>query len=372
MNRRLFLGGLLSTALHAASVKIERVELIKVVVRMKPGVVYSENYGPTLDQRLVVFDTYPKFLIKLYADNGMVGLGETAREVADEAVRRNADFLKGKRVEELDLGLRSLGLPDATTADGFEIALYDLMGKSAGLPVCALLGGGVQKKVAVSYWTAQRTFDDLVRVGETAVAKGFHNLKFKARLGDPIEKQMAAVAKAAPNLHFIVDFNSSYPDLASFLPVAKRLEGYNLTIEDPIPKRLDWFRQLRQRTTIPFALTPTGPEQLYEAIKTDAVDVFNLGGDMREFVRSAAMAEMAGIPCWHGSGVELGIRDMSFIHAAAATRSCTIGSDTLSYLRQHSLITPPFQPVNGYIEVPRKPGLGVELDEDAVKHYQVK
>ena len=366
MKRRLFLSALATSALPAASVKIERVELIKVVVRMKPGVVYSENLGPTLDQRLVLFDTYPKFLIKLYADNGMVGLGETAREVTDAAAQRNADFLKGKRMEEIDGRL-----PEPTTADGFEIAMYDLMGKSSGLPVCSLLGGRLQDKVAVSYWTAQRTFDDLVKVGETAVAKGYRTLKFKARLGDPIEKQMAAVAKAAPTLRFIVDFNSSYPDLASFLPVAQRLQGYNLTIEDPVPKRLDWFRQLRQRTTIPFALTPINAEQLFEAIKTDAVDVFNLGGNMREFVREASMAEMAGIPCWHGSGVELGIRDMSFIHAAAAPRSCTIGSDTLSYLRQHSLITPPFQPVDGYIEVPKKPGLGVELDEDAVKRYRV-
>ena len=366
MQRRLFLASLFGAAARAASVKIERVELIQVVVRMKPGVVYSPDFGPTLDQRLVVFDTYPKFLIKLYADNGMVGLGETAREVSAAAAQRNADFIKGKRMEELDNNL-----PERSTADGFEIAMFDLMGKSSGLPVCALLGGRLQSKVAVSYWTAQRTFDDLVKVGETAVAKGFRNLKFKARLGDPIEKQMAAVTKASPHLNFIVDFNSSYPDLASFLPVAKRLEGYNLTIEDPFPKRLDWFRQLRQRTTIPLALTPTGPEQLFEAIKTDSVDIFNLGGNMREFVRLASVAEMAGIPCWHGSGVELGIRDMSFIHAAAATRSCTIGSDTLSYLRQHSLITPPFEPVNGYLEVPTKPGLGVELDEDAVKRFRV-
>ena len=70
MKRRLFLSALAASGLPAAAVKIERVELIKVVVRMKPGVVYSENYGPTLDQRLVVFDTYPKFLIKLWSSVG--------------------------------------------------------------------------------------------------------------------------------------------------------------------------------------------------------------------------------------------------------------------------------------------------------------
>src|SRR5207247_11442880 len=100
--------------------------------------------------------------------------------------------------------------------------------------------------------------------------------------------------------------------------------------------------------------------------------VFNLGFTMRDFVRVAFLAEAGGIPVWHGSGVELGIRDISFIHAAAATRSCTFPSDTICFLRQSDLLAKPFTIVNGFIEVPRGPGLGVELDEDAVRHYQVK
>jgi L-alanine-DL-glutamate epimerase-like enolase superfamily enzyme len=182
---------------------------------------------------------------------------------------------------------------------------------------------------------------------------------------------MEAVAKANPNLNFIVDFNSSYPNPAAFLPVAERLQGYNLIIEDPVPKRLEWFRQLRQRVTIPFALTPSGDAQIYEAIRAEACDVFNLGGNMRSFVRSAHIAQMAGIPAWHGSGVELGIRDVSFVHAAAATRSCTIPSDTLCYLRESDLLATPFRVEKGYIAVPTTPGLGVTLDEAALKRYRV-
>ena len=75
---------------------------------------------------------------------------------------------------------------------------------------------------------------------------------------------------------------------------------------------------------------------------------------MREFVKTAFLAEMAGIPIWHGSGIELGIRDMSFIHAAAATRSCTIPSDTVCFLRESDLLAKPFAVKDGYIEVPRR------------------
>ncbi len=201
---------------------------------------------------------------------------------------------------------------------------------------------------------------------------GFKHLKFKAQNYDPIVQLVRAVDKAAPELEMGVDFNSSYPDLASFLPIAKRLEGFRLSYEDPIPKRLDWFRELRKRVAIPLAITPQTVPDVWRAIQEEACDIFNLGFSMREFVRVAYLAEAAGIPAWHGSGVELGLLDISYIHAAAATRSCTFPSDTICFLRQSDLLAKPFAVVNGYIEVPRGPGLGVELDEDAVRHYQVK
>ena len=366
--------GLLGIAQRLAAappLKIERIEAIKVIVPMRSGVVMSENYA-NADISLRDFDKWPKFILKVYAANGLLGLGETAREVPEAGVKANVDYLTGKSLQDLRLGLPSLGLPDARTADGFEIALYDLMGQALGMPVHALLGGAAQERVAVSYWTGQRTIEDLVRVGQRAVELGFHNLKFKARFGDPIHKQLDAVAKANPDLTFIVDFNSSYPNPASFLPLMQSLVGYKLTIEDPVPKRLEWFAQLRERVPIPLALTPSGGDaQIFEAVRRGACDVFNLGGNMRSFVRSARLAEFAGIPAWHGSGVELGIRDMSFIHAAAATQSCTIPSDTLCYLRQSDLLATPFRVEKGYITVPNTPGLGVSLDEAALKKYRV-
>ena len=364
------LPGLVPRLWSAPPLKIERVEAIKVVVPMRPGVVLSENY-PNFDVRLRDFDKYPKFILKIYAGNGLLGIGETGRDVPEAGVNANVGYLMGKSLGDLKLALPSLALPDARTADGFEIAIYDLMGQALGMPVHALLGGAAQERVAVSYWTGQRTIEDLVRVGERAVELGFRNLKFKARLGDPIHKQLDAVAKANPGLNFIVDFNSSYPDPASFLPIAHHLQGYNLIIEDPVPKRLEWFRQLRDRLTIPFALTPASEAQMFEAVKAGACDVFNLGGNMRSFVRSAQIAELAGIPAWHGSGVELGVRDMSFVHAAAATKSCTIPSDTLCYMRQSDLLATPFRVDKGYVAVPAAPGLGVSLDEAALKRYRV-
>jgi muconate cycloisomerase len=357
----------------AKSIRIERVETLKVVVPMKPGTVLSENYERIPEIRISWdFDSVPKYILRLHASNGSIGLGETGRGNFDAALAANSAFLKDRDILSLDFSDPAMGLPQSATSEGFEIAIYDLLGKALGVPIHTLLGGRFQDKIAVTYWTGQRNEADLVAIARKAVELGFKHLKFKAQKYDPVVQLARAVDKAAPDLEMGVDFNSSYPDLSSFLPVAKRLEDFRLSYEDPIPRRLDWFRELRRRVSVPLALTPESVADVWQAIREEACDVFNLGFTLRDFVKASFLAEAAGIPVWHGSGVELGLRDISFIHAAAATRSCTFPSDTICFLRQSDLLATPFKVIDGYIEVPRGPGLGVEMDEDSVKHYQVR
>jgi len=376
--KRTCMSALMASSASSKSITVERVESFKVVVPMKPGTVLSDNYAqvPEIRDSWDVF-SIPKHIIKLHAASGLVGLGETQRgNNLDAPLVENSQFLTGRNILELNFADPALGLPRVATADAFEIAVYDLIGKTLGAPVHMLLGGRFQDKVAVTYWTGERNEADLVKIARQTVEMGFNHLKFKAQFNqqkmDSIVQLVRAVDKVAPRLELTVDFNSSYPDIASFLPVAKRLEGYNLKFEDPIPTRIDWFAELREKMDVPLALTTGSAADTMLAIKQGACDVFNIGFDMREFVKIAFLAETAGIPIWHGSGIELGIRDMSFIHAAAATRSCTIPSDTVCFLRQNDLLAKPFTVKNGFITVPREPGLGVELDEDALRRFQVK
>lgn len=354
----------------ASKLRFEKIDFTAVIVPMKQGTVYSPDFGPTLDQRLVDFPKYPKFIVEIQASGGLSGIGESSREVPVASVRANAEWLKGKTLADLDFAKPSLGMPSGTTSDAFEIAIYDILGKHLGLPVCALLGGCHQSKVAVSYWTGQRTTKDMLEVCRKAVEGGFHNLKFKARKGENPKALLEAAVKAAPGLTYIIDFNSSYDDVAAFVKMAAPLREFPLTIEDPVTKRLDWFRQVREQTKIPVALTPSGPKQALDALRENAADVFNNSMKSRDFVNLGYLAELSGVRMWHGSGVELGVRDMWFIHKAAATKSCTIGSDTLSYLREHDLLAERFTPKNGFLEVPKAPGLGVTLDKAAVRKFK--
>lgn len=386
----------------AKSIKIESLETFKVVVPLKPGTVYSEDAAflePFWRDFQKGNPEMPKIIIKLHADNGLVGIGETFRGAPEASVLRNGQFLIGRNILDLDFFDPSLGLPDPATVPGLEVALYDLIGKSWGVPVHMLLGGRFQDKVAVTYWTAQRNEADLVAVAKKASELGFKHLKFKARAPAAVDDLVRAAAQAAPGLQFGVDYNRTFSDVGSFLTVAKRLEGLPVSVEDPLPSRLEWWSEIRQRIGINFALTPgwsiprgqveetfyskdrihgnadgEGIEML-EAIKVGACDSFNLSNPhFRPFVRHAYLAEVAGIPAWHGSGAELGISDTAFIHACAATRSVTIPSDTICFLRESDLLARPFMSTikEGYAEVPRGPGLGIELDEDSLRRYQVK
>jgi len=100
------------------------------------------------------------------------------------------------------------------------------------------------------------------------------------------------------------------------------------------------------------------------------VDCVNLGGSLVGFLRNAAVAEAAGLSCWHGSGIDLGIIDTSYVHAAAAAPNCTMASDFVgSWTREDDLIVEPIPFVDGFVPTPIKPGLGCEIDHAALERY---
>ena len=85
----------------------------------------------------------------------------------------------------------------------------------------------------------------------------------------------------------------------------------------------------------------------------------------------ATLTRTCGLPTWRGTGVDLGIRDMSSVHAAAAA-GCELPCDIIgSLLREDDLIVDPIPFEDGLLVVPDAPGLGVELDRDALAHYGV-
>jgi muconate cycloisomerase len=360
-----------SAAGHSERLKITKVELFKVVVPMQPDIISSPELGP---DALTEFPSLPKFIVKVHTDAGLIGIGETSREVDEKVVRRTSEAVTGKNI--LDFNLTRLDLPGWAAYLGFETAFYDVVGKALGWPVWRLLGGKAQARVLVNYWCGRKNPTDIRRVAERAVKGGFQGIKVKGRPGDPIVKAVAAIAEVSPALKITVDFNAHYKTAEEFRPVGKGLDeiGNVLVMEDPIEKSdMAAYHRLRGEYKTPIALHLSDPRAMIRAIRADACAMFNTGPapSMASFVANAYLAGAAGIPVWHGSGHELGILDAAMLHSCAAAPNCTLPSDILSYQRVDDLLVRPVEIRDSYATVPDKPGLGFELDEDAVKRYQV-
>ena len=354
---------------RADRLKITAVDLFKVVVPMQPDIISSPELGP---DALTEFPSIPKFIVKVKTDAGITGIGETYRGLQEAPVQRNAAALKGRNI--FDLNLTRLDLPSRAGYEGFEMALYDAAGKAVGWPVYQLLGGLAQPKVLVNYWCGRKNPVDMRRVAERAVKGKFQGIKVKGRPGDPIVKAVEAIASVSPSLKVTVDFNAHHKTAAEFLPIGKGLDavGNMLVIEDPIEKSdMAGYRELRRQLKTPLALHLGNSKQMIQAIKAEACTIFNTGpqSSMASFVSNAYLAAAAGMPVWHGSGHELGILDAAMLHSCAAAANCTLPSDILSYERVDDLIVNPIDIRESYVYPSTRPGLGVELDEEAVRRY---
>jgi muconate cycloisomerase len=370
-------------------VKITGCDVWTVVVPSLPGTVNSAAFGPA------TWDRVPKHLVRLRTDDGVYGLGETGRGCPRGAVEGAAAQLVDR--DPLAVPLQDLPLAPATPEaarpgrgfeglhgpgrsnpayDAFEMALFDLVGRALGLPAHALLGGAVRQRVPCDYWIGQQGPEDAGRAARKGREMGFHGLKMKCAIDDPwVERMQAILDAAGPEFLVTIDPNERFYRPAEAIRLARTLERFpNIAVyEDPVPKwNLDWYRQIRAAIPVPVALHLSSPRDVINAIKAEACDHLNLGGGMVQFGRNAAMAAAAGMLCWHGSGVDLGIAEHAYLQAAACARNCVLPSDLVGgWVREDDLIVEPVRFEDGHARLPDRPGLGCELDEDAVARYAV-
>ena len=358
-----------SCAGRSERLQVTEIEVFQVVVPMQDDIINSPEFNP---DTLSGFPKGPKVIVKLHTDSGIVGVGETSRNVKKDDAQRNAEALTGTNL--LDLNLPRLDLPDRSTQAAFEIACYDAVGRALGWPIYQLLGGLAQDKVLVPYWCGRKNAVDARRVAERTLAGNFKALKMKGRPSDPIVDAVRAVAEVAPDVKVTVDFNRHYEKADEFLTIGKALDeiGTLRTIEDPVDDLAELVK-LSEALGTPITMTTTDPARIIEAAEAGACRYINTSPrpSMRGFVINTEVAAAAGMLAWHGSGHELGIKDAAFVHSCAATANCTLPSDILSYQRVDDLIVQPIEIEDSYAIVPHTPGLGVELDEDAVARYSV-
>jgi len=370
--------------------KITAIEKIKVVVPARPDTINSPGVQDPLHMLVLdgkpawqlQFDRIWKYIYRVKTDEGLEGFGESYRGVNPQVADGIIESLLGQ--DPTRMNLRDLPIAWSREYDGFEAAIFDLVGKKLGIPAYRLLGGAYREWVEVDFWTGRRTTVDAVRKAREGARAGFRGIKFKCNLQDDVVAWAQGILQACgPQFRVVFDPNTRFERPAEVLRFSRALEalGNIQCLEDPVPRwNLSWYRLLREKTSLPIALHVHLPylelgqviQDTIRAIQLEAVDYFNFSCGIANFVRMADVADAAGIPCWHGSEVDLGILEASYLHACAAARNCTLRSDILGELvREDDLIREPLEISNGRVRVPQKPGLGVELDLHALEKYRV-
>lgn len=261
---------------------------------------------------------------------------------------------------------------------GVEMALWDLLGKRAGKSLRELLGG-VRDKVEVGVSIGiQESAQGLVRSAADYVKQGYARVKIKIKPGRDVE-DASAVRKEFPNLRLQVDANSAYSlDDAKIL---KPLDKLNLLlIEQPLYEDDIWdHHKLQEQFETPICLDESivSPRHARYAIEMNACRVINIKagrlGGLSQGVMVHDLCRENSMPVWCGGMLETGVGRASNLALAALPNFILPGDISASDRYYARDITNERFVLNSdsTIDVPRGAGLGVTIDEDALKRFSL-
>ena len=351
---------------------------------------------------LVRPDSRNYVFVRVQTDEGLYGVGESYSTGPDDAVAAVIhdfeDWLIGRDPREIERIWQLLynasrfpgGVITNAAISGIEHALWDLKGKALGVPVYELLGGKCRDHIPVYIHSggatpeelAENTASRLARYGCGAVkvspfAPG-HERQGGAAVNRMAAARMEALRRAlGDDVEIAVDAHATIFEPVRALQLAQALKPYNpYFFEEPTrPENIDALAALRRQMDIPLA---TG-EMLYtkyefrDLLVRGAADIVQpdicCAGGLLEQKKIAAMAEAfyATIAPHNPVGP---IATAVNVHLAACTPNFLI----LEYLPddapgRRELVDEPMKLVDGHLELPTRPGLGIDLNTEAFDKY---
>ncbi|SDK27587.1 mandelate racemase/muconate lactonizing enzyme family protein [Billgrantia gudaonensis] len=344
-------------------------------------------------------------LVEIVCDDGTVGWGECLGPALLNAavVQAYATGLIGRdplETEKLwlelynrlrDQGQRGLTV---TALSGIDIALWDIKGKRFGVPVSTLLGGRFRDSVK-AYATGSFRREGVDRVNDIAheVAgyrdEGFHAVKIK--IGFDVEEDLRvieAVREAiGPGMRLMIDANHGY-DYLEAVEVGKRAARFGVDwFEEPVlPEHLSAYRAVRADQPIPVAGGETwhGRYAMLEPLTTRAVDVVQpdicgVGGfsEMRRVADMAALHGVRLVPHVWGTAVCIAA-SLQFMAAMLPNPprrdpiEPILEFDRTDNPFRQAVVKTPLEHRHGVVSIPDGPGLGIEIERDALARYALK
>lgn len=354
--------------------------------------------------QIELFKVPPRWLfVKVSTDEGLFGWGEPIVEghadTVEAAVREMEDFLIGRNPDLIEDIWQTLyrarfyrgGAVMMSAIAGIDQALWDIKGKRLGVPIYSLLGGPVRDKMRVYAWIGGDRPSDVASAAKERQAQGFTAIKMNAteemhylESFDKVEAVLARVAavREATGTSFgiAVDFHGRvHKPMAKVL--ARELEPYHLMfIEEPVlPENNEALREIAAHTSTPIAVG----ERMYSRwdfkplLHDGYVDIIqpdlSHAGGISEVIKIAAMAEAYDValaphcplgPIALAACLQVdAVARNAFIQEQSLGIHYNRGNDLLDYLADPDV----FAYQDGFVSLPTAPGLGININEDAVR-----
>jgi len=366
-----------SAKVEAKKLKIQDVEIYYFDIPLK------EPFTITLG----TITTSSGVLIRIVTDAGITGIGESSpfqpvtgdtQETNVAAARAIREMLKGKDPLAIESAHQLFGgflFSNPALIAAFDMALYDILGKAAGLPVFRLLGGD-KTAFETDVTTGIDTPANMVKSVQTRLAAGFKTFKIKVGM-DPaadVARLQAIRDVIGYDYGLRIDANQGWT-VAQAITALKAMEKFNIQFcEQPgLHSDIAGLKQVRDESPIGIMADESlhSPADAIELISAAACDYFNIklmkAGGMTNGLRIALIGEAANIRCMLGCMIEtrLGLTAAAHVHGACQN---IVFADLDGYF-EHT-----FDPIvdgmtvkDGMITLPEKAGLGTDVDPAFLK-----
>lgn len=335
-------------------------------------------------------------IIEVETRDGLVGLGEAPGDAVGPVIAdRLADRLLGlSALERSVVRKKCVGVHRdfgalwdplrALAYAGIEVALWDILAKRLGVPLYVALGGAVR---GAAQFTAYGYSIDLAeghaeaevpalmaQFARASIAESGSSM-FEFKIGRhaidcDISTVFAVREAVGPNVELGVDANMALTPAQARRFFEATREANLANVEEPVATLAEMER-LRRDFGVPISTHCTDFDALhaYPLIEGIVGDLQEDGGIAANLVK-AQLAESVGRQYWLRSHQELGVAFAAFCHVGMASLEMTRPSQTLIDWIEHPLtLGPRWRVKDGGVTPPAEPGLGVELDHDALAHY---
>ena len=263
---------------------------------------------------------------------------------------------------------------------GIDIALWDIKGKVTGRPVYKMLGGFTDKVpvyIAGGYYEEGKGLEELAAEMEESVSMGARAIKMKiggAPINEDVERVRIVRESVGPNVKVMVDANCAYRHYEA-IQIARKMEKYDIFwFEEPVnPDDYEGHKLVSQATTIPVATgeneyTRYGFRDLIEnrcaaILQPDALVM----GGITEFMKVAAMAQAHDLPVAPHGNQDVHVHLVSAIPNGLTVEYYRGSTDPM----WGKMFKETLQVEDGFVRPPDRPGIGIELNEDALAPHRV-